>query len=272
MCDVLAHSKMKITLKRNHRLFKYQEEFGSTTQFESNLFIGADTVNDVEAPGAVICVPITADKVKSAETGKLYDHLWLWGQIIQAGKASSGGCSPQDGFSVALKGQKATTGEIDTSPAYFQCELGDYDYFTNVKSVIQNEFNKGKRRPVGVGTNYYSEWVNQTLLDLPKNSSQNTEHEWEVVGWDEDHPNCFKIDAHIGFYQWITQKAFNYAMDATYRSVALTLAETTQEKIDFLKQTNFSLVQTLVDLIINGSANLQFLIKSIIDRLNFINS
>lgn len=238
---------MKILLTRDSRRFNYQREFGSTAQFSPSLFVGnEETINDIEPIGSVMCVIYTVDKVKSGETGKIYDHTWLWTQMVQAGKVSSSGSNPNDGFALAVKGQKVVlTGEIDTSVGYFQAELGEYDFFTNVKSCIQNEYIRGFKRPIGCGTYWYSEWENVTVLSMGK--TKISAHEWEIVGWDEEHPNCFKIDSHEGYYKYMPQDVFNAAMDATYGSVALTLSETTEEQIQALKAIKVSLIKRLLD-------------------------
>lgn len=236
---------MKTVLKRNSRLFPYYLTFGSTTDFLLNLSVDAGFL-DIQPYGNVACVLYTADKVKSGETGKRYDHVWLETQAHQAGKMGVSGMAPQDGFSIACKGQKVVpTGEIETSPAYFQTDLGTMDFFSNVKSAMQLEFNKGKKRPMGAGTHWYSEWQGQTLLPMGKTPI--SDHEWVICGWDEAHPDMFKIDAHLGYYQYIPKDVFNSAMDATYGSVALTLAETTQEVIEFNKAVKISIITKLID-------------------------
>ncbi len=225
---------MKIILKRDSRLFPYHITFGSTTNFPDVLFVGGDTLNDIEPIGAVDCVPMTVDKIKTAQTGKFYDHVWLWAELVDSGKATKFGCSPQDGFAMAVKGQKQTfTDTVDTSGGYFRVDSGDSDRFSNIKSAITIENIMGKKRPIGCGTYYYPNWLNQTVLSTGQGYP--SAHEWEIVGWDDvNHPNCFQIDAHIGFYQWIPQDVFNTTMNATYGSVALTLADTTQEIINIL--------------------------------------
>lgn len=257
---------MKILLTRDPMLFPYQTVFSSTTEFMPNLFVGGDTVNDIEPVGAVDCVAVTVDKIKTAETNKPYDHIWLWNQLVQSGKATKYGCSPQDGFAQAVKGQKVTlSGEIDTSIAYFRCDVGDRDAFTNIKSAIQLEYTMGKKRPVGVATYFYPNWLNQTLLSVGQGTPSS--HEWEIVGWSESHPDCFQIDAHIGFYQWIPQDVFNTTMKATYGSVALTLADTTQEIIDTLKDINVPLYRTALDFAYNLLIKLGILISTLYGKL-----
>lgn len=238
---------MRTILKRDSRLFNYQQKFGATTEFLPTLFVGnPNTISDIEPMGSVMCTVFTADKVKSGETGKIYDHNYVWGKMIQAGKVSAGGASPQDGFAMAVTGQRVVpTGEIETSAGYFQCEIGQYDSFTNVKSAIQLEFNKGYKRPVGCGTHFYPNWVGQTVLSQVQGDP--SEHEWQIVGWDETHQDCFQIDAHLGFYQYIPKDIFNETMDELYGTVALTLSETTQEEIDALKAIKVSLIKRMLD-------------------------
>lgn len=242
---------MKILLKKDYRRFNYQKVFGSTTIFLPTLLVDAGFL-DKQNVGAVDCTAFTADKVKSGETGKRYDHTWLWAQMMEKGKTSSGGASPQDAFAMAVKGQKVVpTGEIDTSVAYFQVDEGQYDFFTNTKSAIQKEYNSGKKRPVGCGTFWYAEWNVGPNGVMPEGKFHISDHEWLVCGWDEEHPNCFKIDAHMGYHMYMPQNTFNKAMDATYGSVGLTLAETSQEVIDFQKANSYSLIQSIIDKIFN---------------------
>lgn len=242
---------MKTLLKRNHRLFPYQEIFGSTLEFDANLSVDAGFL-DIEPVGSVACVLYSADKVKSGETKKHYDHVWLEVQARQTGKMTMRGMSPQDGFSVAIKGQKVVpTGEVDISPAYFQVEIGKYDFFTNVKSAIQLEYNRGLKRPVACGTFWYSEWNVGTNGVMPEGKNHTSDHEWVICGWDETHPNCFKIDSHEGYYKYMPQDVFNKAMDATYGSVALTIAETSEESIEWMKANSYSFIQSCIDLIYN---------------------
>lgn len=244
---------MKIFLKKDHRLFSYQKEFGSTTKFLPTLLVDAGYL-DVQPPGNVMCTCYTACNIASAITGTKYDIIWLWTQMVQLGKTSNGGASPQDAFDTATKGLKNVfTGEI-TKPviAYFQVETGQYDFFTNVKSAIQMEYNKGFKRPVGIGTVFYPNWANGGAnIIFSKGLGNPSDHEWEVCGWDEQHPNCFQMNWWGGFKDYITQDDFNKAMDATYGSVALTFAVTTQEKIDFLKEQNYSRIQGAIDKIYN---------------------
>lgn len=253
-----------LILKRNHQLFKYEEVFGRVSAFDPTLIVDAGFL-DIEPVGSVACTSYTADKVKSGQTKKRYDHNWLWEQMVKAGKTASGGASPQDAFSLAVKGQKVVpSGEIDTSAAYFQTEIGESDFFTNVKSAIQIEHLKGFNRPVGCGTFWYDEWnvvpPNETM---PVGKNHISDHEWVVCGWDAEHPDCFKIDAHLGYYMYMPRDVFNKAMDATYGSVALTLAETSQEVIDFNKQNNYSIIQSIIDKIYNALKILQVKIKEL---------
>ena len=44
----------------------------------------------------------------------------------------------------------------------------------------------------------------------------------------DTHPDMFKIDALQGYYMYMPKDVFNHAMDDTYGSVALTIAETSQ--------------------------------------------
>lgn len=242
---------MKILLQRDSRLFHYCETFGSTDTFSDNLELDAPfTVNEIEPVGSVACVLYSADKIKSAETGKDYDHTWLQTQAVAKGLMTSNGMSPKDGFALAIKGQKViSTGEIDTSPAYFRTDMGDSDYFTNVKSAIQMEYGKGNKRPVASATYWYSEWANVTILPVGKTKISG--HCWLIVGWDEAHPNCFKIDSHEGYYKYIPQDVFNLAMRTTYGSIALTIADTTDEQIAILKSIQTSIVQEYLDIIYN---------------------
>ncbi len=241
---------MKITLKKDSHLFNYSNHFGSTVDFLPTLFVGADTLNDIEPTSSVLCTTFTADKVKSGETGKLYDHQWLWSQMQALGETTGNGASPQDAFATAVKGQRVVpTGEIETSAAYFRVDQGPYDAFTNTKSAMQNEYDKGFKRPVGCGTNWYDEWRDVTLMPMGK--TEVSEHEWEIVGWSENYPDCFQIDSHEGYYKYIPRDVFNAAMNATWGAVALTLAETTQEEIDYLKSVKVSLLQQALDLAYN---------------------
>lgn len=244
---------MKIILKRDYRRFKYEQVFGDVTpQFSDTLLVDNGSL-DIEPNGSVACTCFTVDKVKSGDTGKSYDHTWLWTKMVQAGKVSSGGASPQDAFSQAVKGQKVVgTGEIDTSVAYVQVDGDKGNYFLKVKSAIQNEFNKGFKRPVGVGTFWFAEW--SAVLPngtLPHGTTHVSDHEWLICGWDKEHPNSFKIDTHEGYYKYITQEEFNYAMDITYGSVALTLVQTTDEQIEFLKNQKIDLIKTALDFCFN---------------------
>lgn len=248
---------MKLLLHKDSHLFNYQTRFGSTTTFSPTLFVGNPwAISDIEPIGSVMCTAFTADKVKSGETGKAYDHNWLWSQMNMAGEVSNTGASPKDAFATAVKGQKVSvTGEIETSAAYVQTEIGQYDFFTNVKSFIQMEYNKGFKRPVGVGTWWFYEWEN--VVVLPMGKTHITDHEWEIVGWDANYPDCFQIDTHEGAYKYIPRNVFNEAMDITYGSVALSLMETTQEDIDYLKDIKVSLLQEIYDLAYNIYVNLQ---------------
>lgn len=255
---------MKTILKRDHRLFPYQYVFGSTLQFDETLLVDAGFL-DTQPVGNIDCVLYSADKVKSGETGKKYDHVWLGIQARKTGKMTSTGMTPQDGFSVAIKGQKVVpTGEIETSPAYFQTEIGKYDFFTNVKSAMQLEHNDGKRRPIACGTFWYAEWGGVLPNGImPEGKTHTSDHEWVVCGWDKEHPNCFKIDAHLGYYMYIPQDVFNKAMDATYGSVALTIAATSEEGIEWMKANSYSFIQSWIDRIYNALKIIQAKINNL---------
>lgn len=244
---------MRILLKRNHRLFNFEHEFGATLAFSPTLLVDAGFL-DKQSIGAVDCTAFTVDKVKSGDTGKRYDHTWLWNQMIRLGKVAQFGATPQDAFSTAVKGQKVLDKEeYDDSVAYFQTEIGKYDFFTNVKSAIQTQFNKGFKRPVGVGTYWFDEWTPTAPNGImPEGKRKVSPHEWVVCGWDEEHPECFKIDAHLGYYTYMPRDEFNKAMNATYGSVALTLAETEEERIEFLKEVNYSRIQAIIDMVYNA--------------------
>ncbi len=249
---------MKTLLKRK-QVFNYEKVFGGTDIFLPTLLLDTD-ISDVEPQGSVICVPMAFDKIASLETGFKYDHQYLWTEIVKAGKASSGGTSPQDGFAIGCKGiRRVSTGEIDTFPAYFQTDIGTKDFFTNVKSAIQMEYNKGNKRANAVGTFWYKEWENVTILPLGKTPV--SDHEWLITGWDEEHGDMFRIDSHEGYYKWVPREVFNAAMDATYGSVALTIAQTTQEVIDYLKATEISLIQKILDFLWNELKHLQAIMQ-----------
>ena len=192
---------MKILLKRDHRIFKYDQVFGDTIVFTPTLYVDAGTL-EPQPVGSVYCTVYTTGKIGTAETGRKYDYLWTWIQMVKLGKTSSGGASPQDAFSVSIKGMKVVpTGEIDTFPAYFRTDIGRYDAFTNVKSCIQNEYNKGLKRPVGIGSQWYAEWGGVLPNGImPMGINHTSDHEWLVCGWDEQHPDMFKIDSHEGYY------------------------------------------------------------------------
>lgn len=245
---------MKIFLTRDSKRFKYHEVFGSTSDFLPTLFVDAGHM-DIEPPGSVACTCFTADNIISAITGKSYDHNWLYTQIVQAGKATSSGTTPQVAFSIAIEGVKVVpTGEIEHPVvAYFQTDEGESDFFTNVKSAIQLEYNKGFKRPNGIGSKFYQEWLNIPAEGvLPIGVTMVTDHEWEVCGWDDTtHPDMFRINDWRGNYYWMPRNVFNAAMDDTYGSVALTFAQTTQEQIDFLKAKEISLITRAIDTAFN---------------------
>lgn len=258
---------MKTFLKRDSKLFKYETMFSSTTDFSPTLLVDASHM-DIEPIGSVACTCYAVDNLISAITGLIYDHDWLWTQMIKAGKATSTGASPQDAFSTALTGVRVVpTGEIDTPViAYFQVDEGSFDSFTNVKSAMQNEYNKGDKRPVGVGTKWYPEWNTvgpNGTVPLPLSLNSPIAHEWEICGWDEQHPDCFKINSWQGYYLYISRDVFNAVMDATYGSVALMFAQTTQEQIDYLKSIKISLWQKIFDLVFNISSNLSTKIQTL---------
>ncbi len=261
---------MNIILKKDSRLFPYQTTFGSTETFDDTVELDAPfTVDEIEPIGSVACTCYSANKVKSAETGKEYDPVWLWTQLVQSGKATSAGASPQDAFSIAIKGQKVVpTGEIDTSVAYFRVDSGDADPFTNVKSAIQLEYTTGKKRPVACGTKWYVEY-NNTFPNgvLRMGITPNSAHEWIIVGWDSTHPNMFKIDAHQGYYLYMPQDVFNHAMTDTYGAVALTIAETTQEEINILKAINVPWYLQALDLAYNTLIRLGVIISTLYGKL-----
>ena len=76
---------MKTFLKKDYRLFKYQQVFGATQNFLPTLLLDTD-ISDAQPIGNVMCTCYSADKVKSVETGKKYDHVWLWAQMQKLGK------------------------------------------------------------------------------------------------------------------------------------------------------------------------------------------
>jgi hypothetical protein len=83
---------------------------------------------------------------------------------------------------------------------------------------------------------------------LPMGQGTPSKHEWKVCGWDADHGNAFKINAWQGYYVWIPQEVFNATMNATYGSVALTLATSSEEVIAFNKAIKISTLQQLIQL------------------------
>lgn len=243
---------MKIILKRDYRIFKYEKVFGAVDVFSPTLLVDAGTL-DTEPVGEVTCTLYTTTKIGTAETGRKYDVNWLWTQMIKLGKVSSGGASPQDAFSVSIKGMKVVpTGEIDTFPAYFRVDTGSNTPFDNIKSAIQSQFNKGNKRPVGVGSGWYAEWGGVLPNGvMPMGKTHTSDHEWLVCGWDAEHPNCFKIDAHIGYYMYMPKEVFNATMAATYGAVGLTIAQTTEEMIEVLKGQKIDLIKTALDFCYN---------------------
>ena len=61
----------------------------------------------------------------------------------------------------------------------------------------------------------------------------------------------FIVDAHLGYYIYITQEEFNTVMSATSGSNALTLAKTTTEEVEVLKDIEVSLLQRALDICYN---------------------
>lgn len=253
-----------ILLKRNHRLFNFEKEFGATLAFDDTLLVDAGFL-DKQPIGDVSCTVYTVDKIKSGDTGKRYDHKWLWSEMVRLGKATAQGAVPTDAFSLAVKKQKVLDKEeYDDSVAYFQTDVGSYDYFSNVKSAIQKLKDMGFWRPQGVGTYWYMEFLQTGENQIMKEGKTRVSaHEWVVCGWDKEHPECFKIDAHEGFYRYMPREVFNKLMHETYGSVALTLAETDQEKIDFLKEDNYSFIQALIDKLYNALRIIQSKINTL---------
>lgn len=242
-----------IRLKRDSHIFQYHTEFGSTTDILPTLIVDAGHM-DIEPVGSEACTCYTVCNIMSAITGKTYDILWQWTQMVAHGRASLSGASSQDAFAEGINGVKVVlTGEVETPVvAYFQVDTGPLDFYGNVQSAIQLEFNKGLKRPIGVGTVWYPNWLSAGVNGtLPPGQGKPTDHEWEVCGWDVDHPGCFKINAWLGYYVYMPQAIFNTAMDATYGSVALTFAETSQEKIDYLKTVEISAIQICLDFCYN---------------------
>lgn len=244
---------MNILLKRNYKIFNYEQVFGSTSDFTLTLLVDAGHL-DLEPMNSVLCTCFSADNVYSAETGKIYDHNWLWIQMNNLGKASAQGASPEDAFYTAIKsGLKVVpTGEIDTPVAYFRVDQGIGTPFDNIKSAIQLEYNKGFKRPVEIGSWWYAEWggvLPNGIMPLGKTHTSN--HSWEICGWDEEHPDCFKINSWEGYYKYMPKNVFNAAMSATSGAMGLTFAQTEQEVIDYLKNVKISLIQWALDLCYN---------------------
>lgn len=256
---------MKISLKRNSKLFSYQAHFGSTTDFPVRLFVDAGFL-EIQPIGDVECTCFTACNVASAMTGKRYDHIALWADMQGLGKVSVNGADPVDAFSTAVqKGLHISpTGEIEKpAVAYFQVETGQYDFFTNVKSYMTLESQKGFKRAVGCGTPWFAEWLGlNSDTVLPEGKQAVSNHEWMVTGWDDElHPDCFRIDWWGGRYFWITREGFNSAMDALYGTKALGLAQTTEEELEYLKALKVSLIQKALDICYNIYVNLSTQLK-----------
>lgn len=251
----MKNSLSKILLRRDSRLFNYDKVFGSTTDFPTRLFADAGLL-EIQQPGNVMCTAFATTNVASAITGKDYDQIALWADMQGQNKVMPNGADPVDAFSVAVKSglHVVPTGEIEKPAiAYFQVELGHYDFFTNVKSYMTLEWRKGHQRIVAVGTPWAKEWL-WPLSDtvLPEGTTSFTNHEWIVTGWDDElHPNCFRIDWFGGRYNWVTQVDFNKAMDALYGTKALGFAATSAEHIEALKSIKISLLSKALDLCYN---------------------
>ena len=233
---------MNILLKSDKRLFSYQRNFGETTNIQPTLLLDSGDL-PIEPVGSVQCTTYTTTSIGKDETGKDYSIDEVWQAMITEGKVSNGGALPQDAFSafVGLESNDFTS--------YYQTDIGIYDRFGNVQSAIQLEFNAGRKRTQGCGTYWYPNWneVPQNGI-LPMGQGTPSKHEWKVCGWDAEHGNAFKINAWEGYYVWIPQEVFNGTMNATYGSVALTLATSSQETIDFNKAIKISTLQKLIQL------------------------
>lgn len=245
----------KILLKIDPRLFNYQEHYGSTADFPVRLFTDAGFL-EVQPVGDVECTAFSACNAASAMTGKRYDHIALWADMQGLGKVSASGADPADAFSIAVKKglHVSPSGDIEKpASAYFQVELGEYDFFTNVKSYITLEYRKGYKRTASCGTQWFGEWLGLNSDSvLPAGKTAVSEHEWMVTGWDDElHPNCFRIDWWGGRYFWLRQEDFNAAMDALYGTKALGLAATTEEEIEYLKSVKVSLLKKALGICYN---------------------
>ncbi len=244
---------MKLLLKRDSRLFSYQHVFGSTSEIAKTLLLDTGSL-DIEPIGSVACTVYTRDKIASAETGKTFDHLKGWSDMVTRGKTSSQGASPQDAFSCAVNPglTVAVSGEVITFPAYFDVLKGIYDSFGNVQSAIQLEYDKNLKRPIGIGSKWYQEWQGIAPNGvMPMGKTPVSGHEWMICGWDEEHGDMFKIDAHQGYYTYMPREVFNATIRDCYGAVGLTLAQTTQEVIDFNKAIKVSVLQKMIDLLYN---------------------
>ena len=232
---------MNTILKRDSRLFNYQHNFGTTTIFLPTLFVDSGD-QPVQPIGNVQCTVYTATDVGKGENGKDYPIDDVWNEMLIQGKASTSGASPQDAFAAM------TSLYSSDFTSYYQTDVGIFDFFFNVKSAIQNEYNLGRKRPNGCGTYWYQEWNGLSpgsIMPMPKTKVSN--HEWEVTGWDELHGDMFRIKAWTGCYYWIPREVFNFAMDDCYGTVALTLATSSQEVIDFNKAISVSKWNLLMD-------------------------
>lgn len=243
---------MKILLKSYSKLFNYQDKFGATLAFSPSLRVDAGFL-DQQPAGNVECTAYTADNIVSGQTKIQYDHDWLFNQVILSGKASSLGADPVDTFSIATKGLKDKQGNVsDPINSYYQTDKGQYDYFTNVKSAIQMEYNQGRNRPQGVGSLWYSEFIQSPNAVLPMPTQKSTSHhEWMVCGWDEEHPDCFIVNWWFRQYNYMPRDVFNRLMDEIWGSKALTFAFTPEEEIEALKAIKVSLWDKIFDLVYN---------------------
>ena len=172
---------------------------------ESNFSVGVPLT--IELPSEVDCTEISACKVATSKTKKIYDIKKNWSYV----QSTPTGVDPRVTLGQATKlGLWTVDGQLDkTFNSYFRADIGSQDTFDNVRNNMQIAQSSAQ-----ANTQFYKEWLNVLPNEvLPDGVTVISDHSWTVLDWKiVNGVTMFLVDFDLGQTQYMTREQFNKEM------------------------------------------------------------
>lgn len=194
---------IKFTYDSRDKIF--QNKFGAVLDLPEEFNVDSSLHDDVQPIGDVKCTCYTACDIAEDQTKTVFDINDLWKRIPQ----SPQGANPRDVFKEVIANGLLPKGKAEREKrwsSYWRGDLGSHDPFDNLRSALVTA-----NSPVGIGTYWYLEWLNKTILPVGKTGSFG--HMYVCEGWKliDGQPHLI-IEAWTGRKMYMSREVFNTAL------------------------------------------------------------